>query len=180
MLHYMRTLTYLHCYNMYVSRITAIDTSRTDFSSSHVHVCILCKRPQLVIGLLLWCGERRPVTYVDNLLLTSICNNGNPALQNEVCLTPECVMVAGKVMGKMDMQQDPCEDFYEYACAGFDNNPQNPQDVRAWSSISKLAKTNQVYVKRVSYISMIAKTNGACVKSVSSISRLIRTNQTFV
>ena len=31
-----------------------------------------------------------------------------------VCLTKECVMVAGRVLASMDHAVDPCADFYRY------------------------------------------------------------------
>ncbi|ELU18854.1 hypothetical protein CAPTEDRAFT_161607 [Capitella teleta] len=52
-------------------------------------------------------------------------------------------------MENMNMTQDPCQNFYEFACQGFDNDPSNPQDVRAWSALHEISKINSVYIKRL-------------------------------
>ncbi|XP_033642178.1 neprilysin-4-like [Asterias rubens] len=36
-----------------------------------------------------------------------------------ICTTPECVISAGGILRNMDMEADPCEDFYQYACGGW-------------------------------------------------------------
>ena len=32
-----------------------------------------------------------------------------------LCLTPECVMLAASILGGLDTEQDPCENLYLYA-----------------------------------------------------------------
>ena len=63
-------------------------------------------------------------------------------------------MVSADVMNNMDFTADPCEDYYEFACSGFANDPMNPQDLPAWGTTRELDKRNQVYLKRV-YIGII-------------------------
>merc|ERR1711931_443479 len=37
----------------------------------------------------------------------------------EVCLTPECAVAAASIIQSMDVEADPCEDFYRFACGGW-------------------------------------------------------------
>ena len=39
---------------------------------------------------------------------------------SKACSSVECIEAAGAVIGAMDLSVDPCEDFYEYACGGFE------------------------------------------------------------
>lgn len=37
----------------------------------------------------------------------------------EVCVTSACVEAAANLMGSIDETLSPCDDFFEYACAGW-------------------------------------------------------------
>ena len=39
---------------------------------------------------------------------------------SEICNTPECVVAAHSLIQNMDLNADPCEDFYQYACGNFE------------------------------------------------------------
>ena len=37
----------------------------------------------------------------------------------EYCLTPECVKSAGSLLNSMDLNVDPCDDFYNFVCGSW-------------------------------------------------------------
>lgn len=51
---------------------------------------------------------------------SAITPNGLPKADcDNVCLTPECIHEASRVIQRMDVSVDPCDDFYDFACGRF-------------------------------------------------------------
>ncbi|XP_008194353.1 neprilysin-2 [Tribolium castaneum] len=55
---------------------------------------------------------------------------------HDICLTPGCVKTAAQVLEKVDLNANPCEDFYNFACGNFIKNTAIPDDKAMISSFS--------------------------------------------
>ncbi|RZC36911.1 endothelin-converting enzyme 1-like, partial [Asbolus verrucosus] len=59
----------------------------------------------------------------------------------EVCSSPVCVQTAAKVLQKIDLNANPCENFYKFACGKFLNNtalPPSKTTITSFSSVMDL------------------------------------------
>ena len=53
-----------------------------------------------------------------------------------MCLSPSCIQTAAQVLQKVDLNIDPCEDFYKFACGNFIKDTVLPQYKTSISSFS--------------------------------------------
>ena len=52
----------------------------------------------------------------------------SPGKQESLCTTKECVSTANILLNNMDDNIDPCDDFYQFACGGFEKRTRIPND----------------------------------------------------
>ncbi|CAG8752077.1 18774_t:CDS:10, partial [Dentiscutata erythropus] len=65
------------------------------------------------------------------------------------CLTPDCVLIAGKIIEDMDQTADPCEDFFQYSCGGWLKKHIIPDDKGRYGYFDILYEENQELLKRI-------------------------------
>jgi predicted metalloendopeptidase len=54
------------------------------------------------------------------------------------CMTTGCVNTASDILSNMDVKENPCKDFYQFACGGFMERTSIPDDRTRMSSFSVL------------------------------------------
>lgn len=62
-----------------------------------------------------------------------------PTCDEDVCYTPECVHTASRILKNMNPEIEPCDDFYDFACGGFletTNIPDDKTSVNTFTEIS--------------------------------------------
>ncbi|XP_064461108.1 endothelin-converting enzyme homolog isoform X2 [Ornithodoros turicata] len=68
---------------------------------------------------------------------------------SEYCVTPACVTVASSILNAIDLEADPCEDFYQYSCGGWIKSNPLPDGKSIWGTFGKLWQENQLVMKNV-------------------------------
>ncbi|XP_075394210.1 membrane metallo-endopeptidase-like 1 [Tenrec ecaudatus] len=76
---------------------------------------------------------------------------GSPAVQEEgkFCTTPGCVIAAARILQSMDQNQEPCDDFYQYACGGWLKHHVIPETNSRYSIFDILRDQLEVILKGV-------------------------------
>jgi len=58
--------------------------------------------------------------------------------QEDVCLSPECVVAASSIIQAMDTTADPCQDFFQFACGGWVEANEIPDGKNIWGRFYEL------------------------------------------
>lgn len=74
-------------------------------------------------------------------------NGGHPhiAVNDDVCMSTDCVEAAARLSSYMDSNVSPCEDFYQYSCGGWDKTHSIPSEQSSWDILGELAQKNYNY-----------------------------------
>ncbi|XP_031365537.1 neprilysin-3-like isoform X2 [Apis dorsata] len=92
----------------------------------------------------------------------TIDSTSDSSFNNQTCISGECKNLASKILFYMNHTIDPCEDFYEYACGGFEINPQtvefNLEDISYQRILRQMKKEN------VENVSLFTKYYDSCMQ----------------
>ncbi|KAJ4467451.1 hypothetical protein C8J55DRAFT_229721 [Lentinula edodes] len=69
--------------------------------------------------------------------------------EEPVCLTGDCIMLAASILSSMDTNQDPCENFYEFANGGWLRAHPLPADKGSFGNFEALAQDNEHVIQRI-------------------------------
>ncbi|KAF5405715.1 Endothelin-converting enzyme [Paragonimus heterotremus] len=83
------------------------------------------------------------------IVFISLWASQRKQLQGAPCLEPACIKSAADIITNMDSDLSPCENFYEYACSGWENNNHIPQGQNQWSILKILSKNVEYFTKDI-------------------------------
>ena len=66
---------------------------------------------------------------------------------SRICNTPGCIKAANDLIQNMDASVDPCEDFYQYACGGWLQNNEIPQEDSRFGVLDSIGREVDKAVK---------------------------------
>jgi len=97
--------------------------------------------------LLILCGV---VISLLSLLILLISVQNHKKSEKNVCLSSSCVHVSDRIITKMNLSADPCDDFYSFACGGWINkNLEIPQNLERVNLFSKMESDKKKTIKRI-------------------------------
>ncbi|KAJ3560525.1 hypothetical protein NP233_g10783 [Leucocoprinus birnbaumii] len=67
----------------------------------------------------------------------------------DVCMEPQCVVLAGTILSSLDTSQDPCENFYEYVNNGWLKANPLPADKSSYGNFEALGQQNKQVIQRI-------------------------------
>ncbi|EFN77756.1 Neprilysin-2 [Harpegnathos saltator] len=107
--------------------------------------------------------SRTNITSFYNNMTTTV--SPLPDEEKDICNTEHCKRIASKMLSYMNHLVDPCDDFYEYACGGFEANPQlvDTDLMRQSNNYQRIAR-QMVKEKRENIHSPFATYYDSCVQ----------------
>lgn len=87
------------------------------------------------------------VDVVVGLIIASLLSSSGSS--TDTCTTPACVKLASTVLTNMDTSIDPCQDFYNYSCGGWDSRNLIPSGYGSWGVFQELAKQNTIFIEKL-------------------------------
>lgn len=89
------------------------------------------------------------LSYEIHVLRRTSDSEGSPTASSSsdsVCLTEECTVASAQVLERIDAEADPCADFFQYACGGFNDQYYLPKGQTHVSQFSVAAQRNDMMI----------------------------------
>ncbi|XP_033097749.1 membrane metallo-endopeptidase-like 1 isoform X4 [Anneissia japonica] len=105
----------------------------------------------VVIGLIISTGTdrnnlRREVNELKNERRREVNELKN---ETDTCLTDHCVKMAGNLISNMNPEIDPCDNFFEFSCGGWERRYAIPEDQSSYSAFSVLREEVQLVLRDI-------------------------------
>ncbi|RUS22887.1 hypothetical protein BC937DRAFT_95451 [Endogone sp. FLAS-F59071] len=72
-----------------------------------------------------------------------------PEVPESTCVAPECIITAANILRDMDLNADPCEDFYGYTCGGWIDSHVIPSDKSSVGVFNDLDDANKKVLRQI-------------------------------
>ncbi|XP_069140555.1 endothelin-converting enzyme 1-like isoform X1 [Argopecten irradians] len=83
------------------------------------------------------------------IVLAACLGSKTPPQGKEICETQDCIEVSSSVLTSMDRSADPCQNFYQYSCGGWEKNNPAPPGYLMWDRFQQLSYTNLYRIKAI-------------------------------
>ena len=77
--------------------------------------------------------------------LEEVDNNGSTA-HPRICMSKECIETSYGLFKNLDLNTDPCEDFYQFSCGNYMKEAIIPEDKKKLTSFSPLEDISMLFV----------------------------------
>ena len=69
--------------------------------------------------------------------------------ETNVCTSSSCIKLASNVLQYMDTSVDPCQDFYNYSCGGWEAANVIPSGYGSWGLFNELDQRNNIAIRKL-------------------------------
>ena len=73
------------------------------------------------------------------------------SINSTLCLTEDCIQASARLSSYMNKSANPCENFYEYSCGGWEEKNSIPEGLGSWGTFEQLAQDNYNHI--IGYLS---------------------------